>query len=239
MVFNLKLLLLSVTVISVNSSNSNIKLAAYAHNFEFDDNASFLTLVEKINVESQLANSMLSTNLTSTSKHIDQIFDLLDDMTDSTGYYEIDSRQFNNSTVNALLLANIVDEVLRNYGRAYGIPSNFMLNMANMPNMETMSNNSNANSVTNATEQSNISIISMDKFQTSHIFAKRAVELFNVELKLDASENATAAAARLSKGLVDLENAINNKRLPMEIMTLAHIQVHPNLQLAYNLQLRQ
>jgi hypothetical protein len=43
----------------------------------------------------------------------------------------VDSDQFYNNTIIALIVANLADadEVLRNYGRAFGVPSNIMQSM--------------------------------------------------------------------------------------------------------------
>ena len=92
---------------------------SYAHIFvSNDDNSSFLTLIERVRVEGQLVNSTIHTNLKSAQEHIEQMLDRLDDVIHSDNYFTIKSEQFDNSTVNALLLANIVDEVLRYYGES-------------------------------------------------------------------------------------------------------------------------
>jgi len=140
-VFHLIIIIAAIIIISNILLLTGSNYTVYGHNFESDDNASFLTLIEKVNVEAQLVNNSLSsssTNLTSAHKHIEEIMNVLDDLVDSDDYYTIDRGQFNNSTVNALVLANVVDEILRNYGRAFGVPSNTMLNMNNMVNMMKM-----------------------------------------------------------------------------------------------------
>jgi hypothetical protein len=251
--------LIIITTIAAIISNipllTGSNYTVYGHNFESDDNASFLTLIEKVNVEAQLVNNSLSSssiNLTSAHEHIEEIIDLLDDIVDSDDYYTIDRGQFNNSTVNALVLANVVDEILRNYGRAFGVPSNTMLNMNNMVNMMKMVDDDNNNSMINHGMQSdfngnnnsvignnnNNSIVNMDKFQSAQVFANRAIKIFNVELKFDALKNATGFAENLEESLTDLKSAIDDKKSPIEIMTIAHGQVHPNLQLAYSLKLK-
>jgi hypothetical protein len=265
-VFHLIIIIVAIIIISNIPLLPHSNYTVYGHNFESDDNASFLTLIEKVNVEAQLVNNSLSsssTNLTSAHEHIEEIIDLLDDIVDSDDYYTIDKGQFNNSTVNALVLANVIDEILRNYGRAFGVPSNTMLNMNNMVNMMKMvegddNNNRNSNSsminhgmqsdlkISNDNNNNNSvmgnnnnnSIVNVDKFQSAQVFANRAIKIFNVELKFDALKNATGFAENLEEGLTDLKSAIDDKKSPIEIMTIAHGQVHPNLQLAYNLKLK-
>ena len=100
-----------------------------------DDNASFLTLIERVRIEALLANESLRSNLTSSNEHLAQLLDRLDDVIDNENYFVIKSEQFNNSTVDALFLANIVDEILQYYGGAYGILPSVMLNMSSMSSM--------------------------------------------------------------------------------------------------------
>ncbi|HEY7108436.1 MAG TPA: hypothetical protein VH415_03315, partial [Nitrososphaeraceae archaeon] len=92
-----------------------------------DDNAAFLTLIERVRVEALLANESLHSNLTSSNEHIAQLLDRLDDVVDSENYFVVKSEQFSNATVDALFLANVVDEILQYYGGAYGILPNIML----------------------------------------------------------------------------------------------------------------
>jgi len=106
---------------------------AYAHIFvSNDDTSSFLALLERVRIEARLVNDTMPTNLTAAQQHIEQLQDRLDDIIDIENYFTVKSVQFDNSTVNALLLANIVDEVLTHYGGAYGILPNIMLNTSYM-----------------------------------------------------------------------------------------------------------
>lgn len=59
-------------------------------------------------------------------------------------------------------------------------------------------------------------------------------------IDIEQRENATiqATALKLEEGLKQLSNLINNKSSPIEVMMIGHTQVHPNLQAAFNLQLR-
>lgn len=48
-----------------------------------------------------------------------------------------------------------------------------------------------------------------------------------------------AAVAVIEKGLINLEYLLNNKISAQDIMMLVHGRLHPSLQLAYNLKLKQ
>jgi hypothetical protein len=202
---------------------------AYAHIFISNDNASsFLTLLERVRVESLLINDSMHSNLTSAEEHEAQLLDRIDDITDSENENTIRTVEFDNSTVKALLFANILDEVLRYYGGAYGILPPIMLNMSSMASGAEM----------NLNHQS-LSIINQEKYKTAYEYAKRALELFYVKLRTPETKQTTnpAAPAQIEKGLGQLINAIENKANPMEIKMIVHTKIHPNLQVAYNLKL--
>jgi hypothetical protein len=200
-----------------------------------NENAAFLTLIERVRIEALLANDSLHSNLTSSNEHLAQLLDRLDDVIDNENYFVVKSEQFSNSTVDALFLANVVDEILQYYGGAYGILPNVMLNMSSMSTMHSMSSMS-TNSEIHKRNPS--SIIDMAKYQTAKEYAKRAMEIFDAELKPYETKNNTITAGQIEKYLTELKNAVDSKAQPLEIMMIVHTKVHPNLQLAYNLKTR-
>ncbi|HEY7081052.1 MAG TPA: hypothetical protein VH500_15245, partial [Nitrososphaeraceae archaeon] len=80
-----------------------------------------------------------------------------------------------------MFLANVVDEILQYYGGAYGILPNVMLNMSSMSSMSasSMSNNVGMNS----TRIGSAVVVDVNKYETAKQYAKRAVEIFDAELK--------------------------------------------------------
>lgn len=201
-----------------------------------DDNASFLTLVERVRIEALLANESLHSNLTSSNQHLAQLLDRLDDVIDNENYFVVKSEQFNNATVDALFLANVVDEVLQYYGGAYGILPNVMLNMSSMSSMGSMDSSMSTKSGMDTGSPSLVSDV--DKYQTARQYAKRAVEIFDAELKPYESNKNGSAAEQVEKYLIDLRNAVDDKAPPSAVMMIVHTKIHPNLQLAYNLKTR-
>jgi hypothetical protein len=197
-----------------------------------DDNAAFLTLIERVRIEALLANDSLHSNLTSSNEHLAQLLDRLDDVIDNENYFIVKSEQFSNSTVDALFLANVVDEILQYYGGAYGILPNVMLNMSSISTMSSMSANSEIHKINKS------SIIDKAKYQIAKEYAKRAVEIFDAELKPYERKNNTSSAGSVEKYLTELKNAVDTKAQPLEIMMIVHTKIHPNLQLAYNLKTR-
>ena len=224
-----------------------LSLNVNAHLFvSSDDNAAFLTLIERVRIEALLANESLNSNLTSSSEHLAQLLDRIDDVIDSENYFVVRSEQFNNSTVDALFLANIMDEILQYYGGAYGILPNVMLNLSSMSAMSSMSHMSpmSANSEIHNKISNNSSIVNMAKYLTAKEYAKRAVEIFDSELKPyetknnNNNNNNNSSAGNVEKYLTELKSAVDSKAQPLEIMMIVHTKIHPNLQLAYNLKTR-
>ena len=157
---------------------------SYAHNFSPDESAHFLTLVDKIKVESELAANITGNNNKSSAQlhannalfnydsHTkdeiaernerianeleDTLNQLLEEvntpadqsqLTDTAEIIaaileeaistRIDVEQLNNSTIQALVLASIVDTALQNYGDAYNVG----FDLTNMSNLNQGNNN--------------------------------------------------------------------------------------------------
>lgn len=78
----------------------------------------------------------------------------------------------------------------------------------------------------------------MADYQNAQALALKCQEIFYDELKSQISENKINFINKLESGLLQLNDAINNKASPMYITMIVHTKVHPNLQAAYNLQLQ-
>lgn len=209
--------------IHVSSVNLN---KVYAHIFISDDDASsVLTLLERLRIEALLANNTMSQNITNGQEHLTKLIESIDDISDSENEFNINSKQFDNSTVNALLFANIIDEVLINYGGSFGVESIIMTNMSYLsPKLDNVSKNE--------------SLINEDKYVKSKEYAKRAFEIYDKTLRIFENKNNKNSMNDLGQGLMDLRNSINNKTDPMNIMALVHTKIHPNLQATFNLTLK-
>ena len=215
-----------------------------------DDNSSFLTLIERVRTEIKLANNTLQNNDTSSQEHIEQSLDRLDDIIDNENYFSINSDQFNNRTVNALLLANVIDDALRYYGGAFGLLPTVTTNMSNMMDMTTQQMLNNQRQKQLASEPSttpitdiianrqNISIIDHAKYDTAHEYVNDAVRIFETKLKSTSTPENVNIVKALEEDLFRLKNATDNKSQPMNIMMIVHTEIHPNLQTAFNLKLK-
>ena len=83
----------------------------------------------------------------------------------------------------------------------------------------------------------NSSSVNMTDYQSAQALATKALEIFSVELKPLAPNNSSAFITNLENGITQLNASIRNKASPMDIMMIAHTQIHPNLLEAFNLRL--
>jgi hypothetical protein len=230
---------------SVNSKNNSI----FAHNFNTDDNSSFLTLVNKILIENRLLNDSLTTNTNIGNSeafvHTKNIKKILNDIVISEESFNFDSDQFYNNTIIALVVANLADEVLRNYGHAFGVPSNIMLSMnfSKISKIQNMSSNNMDMSThfNHTADQENITSM-IDKFSYLNAIriTDRMIELYNSDLKSFSSNSIDVdrAKSRLVDALINLKKDLGIKASPYRIMEVIHGEIHPNLQIAFNLTLK-
>lgn len=259
---------------------------SFAHNFSPDESAHFLTLVDKIKVESSLvANSSGNNNQSSAIKHAEYalnnydthtndeisernervanelnstLHQLLDQVQSSNDKSQIsqsvetinaileeatslriDQEQMNNSTIQALVFANIVNSALQSYGTAFNIG----IDLTNMSNMHTKSmENNTLHKEGNNHEFQNVShktiIENFSSYESAISFSDYTLKKFKNEIKTSVTENNTTTQNYLKKledGLLELNTVIKNKDSPMKAMEIVHTKIHPNLQILFNL----
>jgi hypothetical protein len=141
-----------------------------------------------------------------------------------------------NPKTQALVLANLFNEIYSNYGAALGLPPSTVANMGgiSMPSKGS-SLNMNTTSQPNAMNQSKGMIKNLTAYQTAESLAAVAQQVFEKNLKPIAPTNATNSNTNLANYLPQLKNAINNKSSFMKVLELIHFKLHPNLISGYNL----
>ena len=161
-----------------------------------------------------------------------------------------------NSTTQPLAFADLVDSILVNYGNAYAVD----FDMTNMSNMAAMGGNSSSMAMSSTpndnnsismnmnmsssmmmnmdSKNKNYSLADMTDYQSAQALAVKAQEILNTDLKPVASNKSSAFITNVENGLAQLNNLIENKASPMDIMKIVHTQIHPNLLEAFNLKLR-
>jgi hypothetical protein len=190
---------------------------------------------------------------------IDQIGQTLNDALSEAVTVRIESEQRNNSTTWAMVIANLTNTILSNYGNATGATFDLtdMTNLAGMGEESAVTsnqgiiNNTTPNNTSVSDGLTNIIIVDEAAYQTSQYLANNTMlQLFNDVLRpisptttgtnnMTASNNnnnnTTSSIDSLEQSLLQLRDAINSRASPNEVMTIAHLQIHPALMQLYGL----
>ena len=244
---------------------------AYAHDFSTTDESSLVTLVEQIKAETQLVITNFLSNLdVSANEHGRNAAKLMKDLENnitqtnppSSDIIQVYDRGQKNSTTLAIVVANIVDDILRKYGSAFAVGYD-MTNMSNMMNMDMMmmpkmdnssshsmdvKTNTNVNiggsnvlgshSNTSMIMENDLVLVNMNDYETAKVLSSNIKDEFSTQLRPRSLVNETINLDKLENSLEKLERAINVKALPEAIMDIVHVQIHPMLQRVYDLKLQ-
>ena len=269
------ILLTTFALISVGLGSNSFQ-NSFAHNFSADESAHFLTIVEKIKVESALAansagansnqsaakvhansalqsydshtkdelserNERIATELDDTlntllvqvksqtnKSQLDNTVETINAILEEATSTRVDEEQLNNSTIQALVFASIVDTALQNYGDAYNVG----IDLTNAANMHK------SMAATDDTVSSQSGLLNFSNYESALGFSDKALDKYYNVISSSLAEKNTKTQDYLKKlenGLLELNNAINNKENPMKVMKIVHTNIHPNLQILFNL----
>lgn len=127
----------------------------------------------------------------------------------------IDSEQRSNSTVQALVIAGLADEVLAEYAAAFG--------------EEGGHDHGSEETGGNSTE-----VADLASLQVAQALAARMGELY---AELEAPDGSEDAFAALGDGISELQMAVDSESLVDDVTVITHGQVHDNLGAAFGLAL--
>lgn len=170
--------------------------------------------------------------------------------------------------IEALALANVIDNVLINYGNAYQVGFD-MTNMSNMVmrdkngnadpmvmknssdgkmsatgnmNMTMHPLNTSSNAITQHGNEMNDGylLVNVSDYQSAQALVIKASKIFNDKLRFTEinNKNITGYITNLENGLTQLNNVVAKKDSPVDVMMVVHTKIHPNLLEAFSLQLR-
>jgi hypothetical protein len=258
-VFGILLTLLILYTLSQYSNHT-----VHAHDFYITDDAYLVTLIEEIKAETQLVNTnFLSDNNISAIEHARNAAKITNDLNNklienSEDIVQVYDNGLYNSTTLAMVVANLVDEILRKYGSAYDIKYD-LTNMSNMDsssssvpyssssfstmnmtttNTATTSNTSSAHlGHSDMLKKNNFVLVNIYDYQTAQVLSDIVNRLFSDELASQAPVNETLNIGKLEKSLRELKHAIDSKASAEILMEIVHIQIHPILQKTYDLKL--
>jgi DNA-directed RNA polymerase subunit F len=131
-----------------------------------------------------------------------------------------------NTKLEALALANVIDGVLINYGNAYRVGFD-MTNMSNMVMIGNSSSDMNMQSMNTLLSNTMMqhggemnmgySLANMSDYQSAQALAAKASEIFNTKIKnttMDNNKNVTAFITNLENGLTQLNNSFKKSFAP-------------------------
>jgi hypothetical protein len=243
--------------------------AGYAHSFSPNSLSTFISIVHAADVEFSLANSNFPANITLALGHSKNAVKLMnyayrsdDEIIDDIDFV----RKYNNAmssqneTIHALVVANIVDRILSEYGEALDLQydltnmSNMSMAMQDMSNSDSFIFPSFPAHITNESipiiergdnnnNNTNTSVVNFDNYVSAQKLSEVVLQIFNDQLSpLAGSSNNTAnkaAIAMIDKDLIELKDLLKNRASAQDIMMLVHGRLHPSLQFAYDLKLKQ
>jgi hypothetical protein len=199
-----------------------------------------------------LKTSTESTSDNSTTSDINFLVSDIDGILDEIVTARIDQEQVDNSTIQALRMVELLDRVLSNYGDAYGVGFD-MMNMSMMMSgsggssdsmqsmMSSMDMGTDNMSMRKNMSTSEANLVNVTDYQTARILATKAQELFNGKLmnapSVAGSETTGRAISDIAAAFQELVSSIDDKGSPMDIMTIVHTKIHPNLISAFGLEL--
>jgi cell fate regulator YaaT (PSP1 superfamily) len=97
----------------------------------------------------------------------------------------------------------------------------------------------NPNLSTNSTNQDNkLQVVNIVDYQSAQKLSEKASQIFRSNLP-SSNNTDSVIMTKLEKNMVDLSHLVENKAPAQELMMLVHGHIHPSLQLAYSLKLRQ
>ena len=259
----------SVAIFVISFSMVNQISYVFAHSFNSDDSSYFLGLDKRTKIELELAEKNYPLNITLSMDHSDNaarlVYDIYyadDDIVEDSDFIKRYNKEVSssNSTTYALVVADLLDEVLRGYANALVIDTDLtnMSNLVLLDELQDLIKQSNSNSTNfssnnsdniegTKSEQSklfstNNSIFNYADYETAKALLVEIKDIFENQLK-SPSDNAinsqsVNAISKLEKDLEKLSNLINNinNGSPAEVMKLVHLQIHPSLQTAFGLQ---
>ena len=219
-------------------------------------------LSDELNTDlASLKTSTESVSSNNTASDTELLVDNIDDILDEIVTARIDPDQLNNSTIQVLATMELLDGALRNYGDAFAVG----YDMTNM-SMLTMDSNNNTNShrenstsihsmstmdIDSSSVGDNMSIenmsdsdgklVNITDYQTAQALAMRVQELYNNQIMnssiSEGSKTVDQSNSNVSIALKEFVTNIDGKSSPMDIMTIIHTRIHPNLMTAFGLQL--
>ena len=156
---------------------------------------------------------------------VGQLITSLDnDLAEATSV-RIEKTELENATVNALAVADILDETMEDYGIATGAEEE---NSNNVTGSNTTSQDNMSNMSEGAGSNETATIVNFAAYQTAQGLAAAAQDMYN-NLKPKAMPNSSSEIAALDAAFANLRKAIDDKMSNDAIQAIVEGSIHPNL----------
>ncbi|MDE1762888.1 MAG: hypothetical protein KGH88_01405 [Thaumarchaeota archaeon] len=163
--------------------------------------------------------------------------DAINQLLDQAESEEVGSSSQGNATVQALALVGVLNEVLEDYGTAIGSK----VDLTNMNNMNMSSSGNNMQGMSEMSSNNSMSgmsgtpIVNTAAYQSAQALAGAAKTMFG-SLQSIAPSTASPYLVKAGAALNALGQKINDRSSGNDIMTVVHMQIHPNLISAFNIE---
>ena len=169
----------------------------------------------------------------SDSSNIDLIIEELNSILDEALSVRIETDMINNSTVQALHFANIVNAIDINYANIFdGKSMNMSMGMMNDSKHTSMDMKD------KKMDENVTTIINSESLHTVNGLLDIAIDIFETKLKT-VPEDKEEFIVKAEEGLTKLKEITKQEQPYDEAMKIIHGVIHPNIQEAYNLELKQ
>lgn len=155
--------------------------------------------------------------------------DAINQLLDQAESEEISTSSQSNATVQALALVGVITEVLKDYGDAIG--SN--VDLTNMDNMNASSTGSMQGM--SGMSMSKTPIVNMAAYQSAQALTDVSQTMLG-NLQTIAPSDASPYLVKAGTALGALKQKIDAQGSGMDVMTIVHVQCHPNLIAAFNIE---
>lgn len=250
-ILGISLIFSLTTTITVITTNTDVN-KAFGHSFTSDDSVTFLSLAKRAITELELAKKNFPSNITIAMDHSDNAARLVNDV-----YYVdddiVDDQDFiirydkeitsDNSTIHSLVMADLIDQVLRAYSSAVmlNVDLTNMTNLVVLDNFEKSINDNLPIAKSNPNFEkyqklisTNNTVVDSADYETALILTEEIKDLYNDKLKGSGTNNSNLIS-KLEKELDNLDLIVSNKGSGKDLMELVHLNIHPSLQQLFNL----
>ena len=161
--------------------------------------------------------------------------DAVNQLLDQAESEQVSSSSQDNATIQALATVGVINEVLKDYGDAIGST----VDLTNMNNMN-MSMGSSSGSMQGMSGMGGMSstsatpIVNMAAYQSAQALTSTAQTMFS-NLQSIAPSSASPYLGKVYTALNELKQKIDAKGSGNDVMTIVHMQCHPNLIAAFNI----